>query len=245
MRPFIFIPAFLLLITGAEASIEPTIVWPIISKVIITSPEGTELNPIDPIILSPGEKYIFTAKILSGPESEEKNSSTSLVPDDWTLSWCANPGAFESEPQIGNEIVWTAPTDNGDVIFQVNLDNNGDETQSFKKTFRVFVGEIVYWPHYARHIALVNFQDWCDDESVEAWAAKYPGAGVDRLISSRLNIWRINLDEEVNEHDAIREITWWPSVISAEIDAVIQLDMPIDGVPLQKESFEAPVIPND
>ena len=123
--------------------------------------------------------------------------------------------------------------------------NNSDETQSFKKTFRVFIGEIVYWPHYARHIALVNFQDWCDEESVKEWAEKYPGVGVDRRISSRLNIWRIKLDEEVDEHDAIREITWWPSVISAEIDEVILLDAPIDGVPLQPGHAEKPVIPND
>jgi len=198
--------------------------YPVIAQVVLVDTNGVKLDPIDLIELRPGEKYILTAMMQDSLDMSACEEVTDRIPPDGELVWDANFGEFEEDEASGNGVVWTAPEDPGEVVFNVVLTyGSGEESGTYEKGFRAWVGKPTLRPDYAPGIALVRFQDWCDEDCVREWASEPPGMGIDREISDKLNIQRIRIDPEVNVWAAVREITWWPSVMYAEPDIVIEL----------------------
>lgn len=219
--------ACLLLLVGQGSqplNESPPVVYPVIVGVTITASDGTELDAADPIVLEPSKLYTFTAVLQRDLTWGDDSLIGPEVPDDWQLYWGANFGEFAEDPQPGNRVEWIAPREPGEVTFDVRLQATfHDEPVAYSKTFRIAVGDSLPFPDYAEDVVLVRFQDWCDDLCVDSWARVPPAAGTERQVFKRLNMWLIRIDPEVDVLDAVRTITWWPSVQSAEPDFEVVL----------------------
>jgi len=214
-----------LLLQGTTPVYEsPPVFYPVIVGVTITAPDGAELDPAEAIALEPGESYMLTAIVQRDLTWGDESKIGPELPEGWELSWGSNFGEFPETPQTGNHANWTAPDEAGEVIFQVRLNAEmHGESVVYNKSFRVMVGEGAGRPDYAPDVAVIMFQDWCDDPCVESWALVPPAVGVDRRLARSLNIWRIHIDPEVDVLEAVREMTWWPCVRTAEPDYTLML----------------------
>jgi len=216
-----FIPLLILISAPLHAYTHaPTGSWeydPPITAVSFTSPSGTILSAHDDISLAPGVKYVMTFWF-----DDDWNPNTPPVKDD-VFPWVgmmlrASGGELQPEPiyYTVNDIEWTAPADNGPVLFAADIFCNCDHpTVHYFKTFTVRVGEKMEPPLTEDVVAVVEFQSWMTDEQIWVIADTLPAAGIHTIRSWRTDYWALIIDPLVDPEDAVREITWWPEVVSA------------------------------
>ncbi len=215
----------LLLVQGSSTVMEsPPVIYPVITGVTITAPDGAEFDPFDLTVLDPGARYVFTAIVQRDIDWGDGSQISTVLPEGWELSWDSNFGTFDEQRSTENGVEWDAPDDPGDVIITATLDADvDDERVTYVKSFRIWVGEHVPSPDFAPDHILVMFQDWVEEEDVAAWARVRPATGEYRVVGRSINAYTLDIDEEIGVRDAAREITWWPCVRTAEPDFVLDL----------------------
>ena len=230
-----------LLLTGAgdETFDRSAMMFPFIYCVSFTSEDGTFFDCSDTIELAPEASYTLTATFQTDFDIGNESHITTTVPDGYYFQWECDFGTFIENEQTVNDVIWTAPEDEGTIIFSVTLNDGGNLAGTeYRKSFTVWVGELAVRSDYARDHVLVMVQDWCNEADVADLARYWPCTGEYRLVSRSINAYTLDIDPEVEIFDAVREITWWPSIIVAEPDFIVEMMAP--GFSGEMESLELP-----
>lgn len=230
-----------LLLTGAgdETFDRSAMMFPVIYCVSFTSEDGTVTDCSDTIELAPEASYILTATIQTDFDIGDESHLTTAVPDGYYFQWECDFGTFDEDERTVNDVIWIAPEDEGMIIFSLTLNDGGDLAGSeYRKSFAVWVGEPAVRSDYARDHVLVMVQDWCTEADVADLARYRPCTGEYRLISRSINAYTLDIDPEVEIFDAVREITWWPCIIVAEPDFIVEMMAP--GFNEETQSWDIP-----